>query len=290
MNKIIKDTPKNTLFLGHGYVSQFFCANISHSTMNVTVSINATKDKYFSTSSDVKTINFAEIDAVELDSHDNFVISIPPFYDLKTDIIIDKFHDYFLNRNIPYRLIYLSATSVYGDHDGKKVQENSELRSNSINGIARIACEKKYNQLKENRFANIIILRLAAIYGDRRNSLLAILEQKITANNPSSRLISRTHVLDISHIIKQILLSKNIKNITLNIADNKPSTSKEMHDYVCDELLKIARLPVKDTATKRSNSSFSLDNKIIDNSLLKQTLNYKFIFPSYKEGLLNLCS
>lgn len=285
---MIKNSATNTLFLGHGYVSQFFCATIDHSMMNVGVSINNTKDNYFTTPADVETINFATINEKILDLYDHFVISIPPFYALKTDIIIEKFHPYFLKRTLPFTLIYLSATSVYGDHNGEKVQENSELRSQSVNGMARIACEKKYNTLKDNQCANIIILRLAAIYGDRRNSILSIIDKKITANTPSTRVISRTHVLDISNIIKQLLLSKTISNITLNIADNNPSTSKEVYDYICDQLLKIKRLPISDQATTVKNTSFVLDNKIIDNALLKKTLNYNFIFPSYKEGLQSI--
>lgn len=285
MKKIIPNNKEHTLFLGHGYVSQFFCAHISHLKMDLSASIHTTKGQYFPTNAAIKTINFSEIDTKTLDSYDHFVISIPPFYALKTDIVIEKFHDYFLNRNTPYTLIYLSATSVYGNHDGKKVQENSELRSNTMKGMARIACEKKYNALKHNDVANIIILRLAAIYGNHRNNILAILDKKVTSNNPSPRLIARTHVLDISNIIKQILLSKNLQNITLNIADNNPCPSIEVHHYICDNLLKIARLPVNHDVTKLKNSSVALDHKVIDNSLLKEMLDYEFIFPSYREGL-----
>ena len=50
-------------------------------------------------------------------------------------------------------------------------------------------------------------------------------------------------------------------------------------------LLKIDKLPIGNEIEKSRYSSFALDNKIVDNGKLKKILDYKFIFPSYKEGL-----
>jgi NAD dependent epimerase/dehydratase family enzyme len=275
----------NILFLGYGYVAQYFCKSYHSDNPDLTASIHNSKEKYFKTPNNVNTINFSEINGSALDDYNNFVISIPPFYQLKTDIIIDKFHDYFLSRKTPYKLIYLCATSVYGDHDGKKVQEDSELKAQSSNGLARIACENKYLELQENKFANIIILRLAGIYGDKRNSMLAIRNKEIIQNKSSSRMISRAHVADIVTIIREVILSSKIKNQIFNISDNNPSPTNEINDYICEELLKINKLPIGSDLKESRHSSFALDNKIVDNNKLKKVLNYEFIFPSYKEGL-----
>ncbi len=275
----------NILFLGYGYVAQYFCRAYHLDSFDIGASINKIKEKYFKPPINVKIIRFSKINSSVLDNYDNFVISIPPFYQLKTDIIIDKFHDYFLSRKTPYKLIYLSATSVYGDHEGKEVQEDSELKTRSSNGIARIACENKYLELEENESANIIILRLAGIYGDKRNNILSIRSKELAQNKSSSRMISRTHVADISAIIKEVILSSKIKNQILNIADNNPCPTNEVNNYICEELLKINKLPIGSDLKESRHSSFALDNKIVDNSKLKKILNYKFIFPSYKEGL-----
>lgn len=286
MNQNIKEQYNhNILFLGYGYVAQYFCKSYHLGDFSIGASINNSKEKYFKTPDNVKNINFLEIDGSVLDNYNNFVISIPPFYQLKTDVIIDKFHNYFLKRKTPYKLIYLSATSVYGDHKGKKVREDSELKAQSSNGLARISCEKKYLELQENESANIIILRLAGIYGDKRNSILAIRDREITQNKSSNRFISRTHVTDIVAIIKEIILSSKIKNQIFNISDNDPCPTNEVNDYICEELLKIDKLPISDEIKESRHSSFALDNKIVDNSKLKKIMNYKFIFPSYKEGL-----
>jgi dTDP-4-dehydrorhamnose reductase len=275
----------NILFLGYGYVAQYFCRTCNLDGFDIEASINQTKEKYFKTPSNIKTTSFSEIGNSVLDNYDNFVISIPPFYQLKTDIIIDKFHDYFLSRKATYKLIYLCATSVYGDHEGREVQEDSELKAQSSNGIARVACENKYLELQENQLANILILRLAGIYGDKRNNMLAIKNKEITQNKSSNRTVSRIHVADIVSIIKEIILSSKIKNQIFNISDNNPCKTNEVNDYICKELLKIDNLPISDEIKEFRHSSFALDNKIVDNSKLKKILNYNFIFPSYKDGL-----
>jgi hypothetical protein len=275
----------NILFLGYGYVAQCFCRKYNLEKFNLAASINVSQEKYFKAPSEVKKIGFSEIKDSFLDSYDNFVISIPPFYQLKTDAVIDKFHDYFLNRKTPYKLIYLCATSVYGDHEGERVQEDSDLKAQSSNGLARVSCENKYLELQVNELANIIILRLAGIYGDKRNSILAIRDKEITQNKSSNRIISRTHVADITAIIKKVILSPKIKNQIFNVSDNNPCPTNEVNDYICEELLKINKLPIGRDLKESRHSSFALDNKVVDNGKLKRMLNYDLMFPSYKEGL-----
>jgi dTDP-4-dehydrorhamnose reductase len=275
----------NILFLGYGYVAQYFCMRYNADNFTFSASINKSKDKYFKVRSEVTTMNFMQINNSFLDDCDIFIISIPPFYKLKTDIIIDKFHSYFLNRQTRYKLIYLSSTSVYGDYNGKRVWEDSKLKAESANGLARIECENKYLELQNNKLANIAILRLAAIYGDKRNNILAIYNKEIIQNKLSSRFISRTHIVDIVAIIREIILSIKIKNQIFNVADNNPCLTSEANDYICKELLKIDKLPIGEYINESRNYSFALDNKIVDNSKLNKLLNYKFTFPSYKEGL-----
>lgn len=273
------------LLLGHGYVSQYFCQKFAGQSKEIAASIHKNKDKYLPTSEAIATVNFNDINDNYLERFDNFIVTIPPFYELKTDVVIENFHSYFSSRNKSFKLIYLSATSVYGDHEGKEVQEDSALKSTSSNGLARIACEEKYMQLQKNKAANIIILRLAGIYGDDRNNILRIKNHEVTRNRESKKLISRTHITDIVNIIKSTLDNQAIVNEIFNVADDNPATTKEVNDYICTEILKITPLPINDQQNLSKNSSFMLDNKIVSNQKLKKVLNYKFIYPSYKEGM-----
>lgn len=274
----------NILLLGFGYVAQYFanCTNLND--FNLSASINKARTTHIPTKNNVKKINYNKLTAEILDEYDVFIISIPPIYKLKEDVILRDFYQYFQNRKFTYKLIYLSATSVYGDHENKIVNENSSLNSKSINGLARIECENKYLALINNEFANIVILRLAAIYGPERNNILAIKNQQIVSNQNSDRIISRTHVIDIAHIIN-LCIRGNIKNEIFNICDNLPCSTKEVNDFICAKLLKIKLLPLTDEENKQKLFSFHIERKIIDNSKLKKMLNYQFIYPNYKIGL-----
>ena len=278
----------NILFLGHGYVSQYFVNNIHLDNYNYTASINYNKHKYFSPPDNFNAIDFSKIDIKILDKFTNFVISIPPNYQEKTDIITQKFYNYFLHRNTAYKLIYLSATSVYGDHLGARIDENSALKAQSINGLARISVEKKYLDLTQNSFANIIILRLAGIYGPKRNNIAKISEKIITTHHFSKKITSRIHVADISNIIAKIITDKISKNEIFNLADNKPCPTMQVNDYICTKILKIPPLKIDYSKKNFRHNSFALDNKIVGNDKLLNKLQYQLLFSSYEEGLNNI--
>jgi len=275
---------QNIFFFGYGYVAQYFSRSFVNEYNHKGYSFHKSEPKYLSKPRMSVAFDFSMISAEILDLYDCFLISIPPNYSQKSDVVIEKFYDYFLTRNKPFKLIYLSATSVYGDHYGKKVQEDSALLAKSENGLARIACEAKYDKLKVNKNANIVILRLAGIYGDQRNAIEGIKSQRITCNYQSSKIISRTHIDDIIKIINTIFLS-DIENTILNVADDGPCSTKVLNDYVCSNILFIPILALKNQRKEFRHSSFALDNKVIDNCKLKALLNYKFIYQTYKEGL-----
>ena len=44
-------------------------------------------------------------------------------------------------------MTYLSATSVYGDHKGAWVDEKSETKPTSPNGVERLKVEKEWMEL-----------------------------------------------------------------------------------------------------------------------------------------------
>ena len=68
-------------------------------------------------------------------------------------------------------ITYLSATSVYGDHKGEWVNEDSETNPTSINGIARLKAENDWVSLEKNNKLPIQIFRLSGIYSDEKNIL-----------------------------------------------------------------------------------------------------------------------
>ena len=69
------------------------------------------------------------------------------------------------------KTIYLSATSVYGNHNGKWVNEKSVLKPSSDFGKSRLIAEKRWLKLNKNSKLNLIILRLSGIYSRENNPI-----------------------------------------------------------------------------------------------------------------------
>ncbi len=275
---------KKLLCFGYGYVAQFLIQHNATAQLDFSATINRNKDIYFSEKQALEKINFAALTPKSLDNFEIFVISIPPFYEQKTDIILEKFFNYFATRKQPYQLIYLSATSVYGDQQNKKVAETAELKATTSNGLARIACEKKYLELTQNSAANIFILRLAGIYGPKRNQLEKIQQGKKIAKFAADKIISRIHVADITNIILKLITQNKLSNEIFNLCDEQPSTSHEMLAYISQTFLAGETIAAEQFYELSKNYS---DAKIPDNQKLKQLLNYEFIYPNYKSGLKN---
>ena len=88
----------------------------------------------------------------------------------KGDLVIKNFKN-ILKKKTFKKLIYLSATNVYGNHDGKWVTEESKLKAKTINGKNRMLAEKQWLSLKNKYNLNIDILRLSGIYSEENNAL-----------------------------------------------------------------------------------------------------------------------
>ena len=68
-------------------------------------------------------------------------------------------------------MIYLSATSVYGNHNGKWVYENSKLKGNTKFGKSRKIVEKNWIKFRKIKNLDINILRVSGIYSKESNVL-----------------------------------------------------------------------------------------------------------------------
>ena len=77
----------------------------------------------------------------DLNSADKVLISIPPKN--KIDLVLKNFNKNFKKNKFDW-VTYLSATNVYGDKQGKWVDENTNPEPSSERGIARLNAEKSW--------------------------------------------------------------------------------------------------------------------------------------------------
>ena len=99
---------------------------------------------------------------------DHVLLSIAPMSG--ADIVIKNLEDHFKSSKFKW-ITYLSATSVYGNHNGEWVDENSETKPNSPNGVERLKVEKEWMQLASKFDLPFQIFRLSGIYSNQYNIL-----------------------------------------------------------------------------------------------------------------------
>ena len=223
---------KKLLIFGYGYTSSYIAENLITDQYNIIgTSRNENHIKVTNKNINIINNNFIE-DVLKKNDLTHILVSVPP--NANGDIFIQNFKDHLIkNTNLEW-LGYLSATNVYGDHEGRYVGELSETKPLTQKGINRLLAENQWLDLQSNFKIPIKIFRLAGIYGPDRNIKNRILKKEIKNIQKEGQFFSRVHVEDIAAIIKLSMKIRTDNNI-YNIADDFPSSLSEVIQYICEQ-------------------------------------------------------
>ncbi len=219
----------------------------------------------------------------KIEEADYILVSIPP---INGKDIVANYLDTNLKKIINCKWItYLSATSVYGDHKGDWVNEDSATQPTSDNGKSRLEAEKNWKSLSNKKNYPLQIFRLAGIYSNEFNILKRLKTGKVQIVDKKNHFFSRIHVEDIANILFKSF--DNFKNNEIyNICDDKPASQIEVASYGA-KLLKIEKPnSVKlEEVESEMLKNFYKDSKKVDNKKMKNFFNHKLKYPTYVEGL-----
>ena len=212
----------------------------------------------------------------------HILVSIPP-RDRKDFVIENFYNEISLNKKIKW-LGYLSSTSVYGNYDGKWVNEKSKLLTNNDTGINRIVAENEWLKLNRYHFVPTRIFRLSGIYSQERNLFLRLANEQIRYVKKSNHYFSRIHVADIAQVLFKSLIYSKVGEI-YNVADNMPCSYEKTIFYACS-LMRIQNPPPVSLQSLNEGKmkNFYKDSKKVSNAKIKKDLKVKLNFPTYKEG------
>ncbi len=274
---------------GFGQVAKAFIKKLQNEKYDIELSVTSrgkSETKKFNNlifhSYSFENDRFDERLIMELKKFDHILISIPP--SKNNDIVIKNFSKVILENNLKW-ITYLSATSVYGDHKGKWVNENSTTKPSSQNGIMRLKAEKEWISFSKLKNLPLQIFRLSGIYSNENNVLKRLRLGNVNLINAKNHFFSRIHVDDIANILFKSL-NKIKRNEIFNISDDKPSSSQEVTLYGV-EILKLDK-PKEiniDEIESEMMRNFYKDSKKIDNKKMKDYFEYSLKYPSYVEGL-----
>ena len=274
---------------GFGQVAKNFIKKINSENLKINLSVTSrekSERKNFD-NLDYRTFQFSENSFDQklienLKSSDHILVSIAPVKG--EDIVIKNFQNYFDHTKIKW-ITYLSATSVYGNHNGKWVDENSDTKPTSSNGIDRLNAEKLWLSFAEKKNLPIQIFRLSGIYSNQNNILTRLKTGNAKMIDKKNQFFSRIHVEDIANILFKSLQKFKSKEI-YNVSDDKPTSPEELILYG-SRLLNIEKPKAVDLSSVESEmiKNFYKNSKKISNKKMKKFFNYKLKYPTYVEGL-----
>ena len=161
------------LVLGTGYVGRRFLARTSAGTA---IGLNR------SAIDSPRQVEIHDLDTggdlpVELPDRYTVLYTVPPALDSESDRRLEDFTNTLTTA--PVRLVYISTTGVYGNHDGKPVNEEVPATPQADRTRRRLAAEDHLRSWGVKRGIDIVILRAPGIYGPGRLGI-----ERIRAGTP----------------------------------------------------------------------------------------------------------
>ncbi|MCC3861474.1 SDR family oxidoreductase [Pseudemcibacter aquimaris] len=261
-----------------------FCFGQGYTATRLISSLSKEKWQYSGTRRDHGEICFNGTGPIEyIERHlkevTHILISTPPMADIGDPVF--HFHGTDIEKLPSLKWVgYLSATSIYGDHNGDWVDEKTPETPSGERGEQRLNAEKQWRSLD----IPLHIFRLAGIYGPDRNQIKSVKTGTARKIIKENHVFSRIHVDD---IVSALVTSMDtpIPGI-YNLSDDTPASTADVLDYICDhlDLPLIEGKNIAGTDISPALRSFYADNKRVKNDHVKKAFNWAPKYPSYKEG------
>lgn len=190
------------------------------------------------------------------------------------------------DRAIPTKIVYLSATSVYGDTGGATVTEQSPTAPASAMGKRRLDAEQQFREFGQRHGIPVVILRVSGIYGPGRLPLMQISQGQPLLREELAKPSNRIHVDDLAQICLGAL--EHGEGI-YNVSDGAPC-SMTAYFNACADALAMPRQPQVDLEEARRVMppllfNYFVESRVVDNSRLLTELGITLRYATLAEGL-----
>jgi len=276
---------RKILFFGFGYTAQILSKTLNKRRWRIFGTYFSHKEKKYMAGG--KLLKFSRDTLVPNKYFENLthiLISVPP--DKWGDPTLEKHFLDLVHSTTLQWVGYLSSTSVYGNWNGKWVDESFSLRPAEARARRRLNAEKKWMKLYSDYGVPVHIFRLAGIYGPGRNVLESIKKDQARIIIKKGQFFSRIHVSDITKVLLASIKRPNPGSI-YNVCDDFPSPPQDVVIYGCKLLHKKLPSPIKfkNATLSDLSKSFYKDNKRVRNKKIKKELGINLTYKNYKIGL-----
>lgn len=279
------------LIFGFGYTAHFLAQKAREINIQITATTRNNDALGYNREFDCELIHFSEKNIEQaLATASHILISTPPTPGLG-DPVLMNFGNFLKKtiKNIQW-IGYLSSTGVYGDHQGRWVDESSKPIALGGQGQLRLAAENEWRSFAKAYQLPLTIFRLAGIYGPQRNVLARLMAGKNDTIVKDGQFFSRIHVEDIVLAIVAAMQNPRVGISIYNVADDEPTPSHVLDEYAASllQLPPLKRVAYEMATLSPMAQEFYSHNKRVSNAKLKKALNIQLTYPTYKEGLAHL--
>lgn len=192
----------------------------------------------------------------------------------------------------PRKIVYLSTSGVYGDCEGRWIDEDEPLKPQTDRGRRRLDAERMLAALPANGSSRYCVLRVPGIYGPGRlpvERLRRGLPVVRDVDDPAQRRwTNRIHAEDLADAVLAAM-QRGKHAAAYNASDGHPST---MSDYFgrCARLLGLPEPPQVSLDEARSALSPALlsfleESKRLRNNRMLEDLHVQLRYPDIASGL-----
>ncbi len=191
----------------------------------------------------------------------------------------------------PKRLLFTSSTSVYAQHQGERVDENSPAEAEGFTG----RCIRQGEQRMWTSGWPAVAVRFGGIYGPGRTRLIdSVRDGTATCPEGPPVYTNRIHRDDCARVLEHLIELPNPERLYVAV-DDEPAPLDEVLCWLADPLGVPApppapRSPLKPGAKTDGNTALRFRaSKRCRNARLRAS-GFRFRYPSYRDGYAALLS
>ena len=274
---------KAILILGCGYFGKMLAQKLAFSGRFVAGTVRRDVELSVVRTRGAEPLIFDGEDYTELERYRGrigaVVQSIPPT-DLEAErVLVERLHGWGAEQ-----ALYISSTSVYGDHAGAQVTETSACTPDSPKGRMRLEAEKIWLDSP----LPAAVLRPSGIYGPLRSLLHRVAAGRSRLIGDGEALTNRIHVADLASIAAAALKSPVPGAIWLG-TDGAACTQREVADWIGANFpfRPPTQMSLDEARVRMDKDAFtiSVQSKRLDPTETLTRLQVKLQFPDYRAGL-----
>jgi len=212
----------------------------------------------------------------------------PPPGEGTQDPLTRRLVDACARAGVPPRVVYISTTGVYGDCAGAWVDESWPARPGVDRAHRRWDAEQTLQRWAAQTGGELVILRVAGIYGPGRLPLERIRQGVPMVRQEDSPFSNRIHVDDLAAACV-LAMERGRPGAVYNACDDSPSTMTDYFLAIADAagLPRPPLIPLAQAAGQVSAAmlSYLAESRRLRNGLLREELGLQLRYPSLAQGL-----